>query len=164
MSIFRRLLPKSVRFRAPRFLNHLSEAQRFYRQQFHQEKSARELRQRRSDYRCCIPALAGFVSLQSIAPDGGKTFAQDHHRATATRETDNDIVTSLRIDSTSCIWLHRRHEMARSLHVGRCGMLLHYHRQPARSLQPAAGARSRLAPANHDHDNNTHGRGCVGTG
>src|SRR5436190_18117071 len=75
------------------------------------KKSASELRQRRSDYRCCIPALAGFVSPQSIAPDGGKTFAQDHHRATATRETDNDIVTSLRIDSTSCIWLHRRREM-----------------------------------------------------
>src|SRR6266850_4695333 len=34
------------------------------------KKSARELRQRRSDYRCCIPALAGFVSPQSIAPDG----------------------------------------------------------------------------------------------
>src|SRR5205809_7404717 len=48
------------------------------------KKSARELRQRRSDYRCCIPALAGFVSLRSIAPDGGKTFAQDHHPATAT--------------------------------------------------------------------------------
>src|SRR5436190_23732410 len=72
------------------------------------KKSARELRQRRSDYRCCIPDLAGFVSPQSIAPDGGKTFAQDHHRATATRETDKDIFTSLRIDSTSCIWLHRR--------------------------------------------------------
>src|SRR6059058_4514945 len=40
------------------------------------KKSARELRQRRSDYRCCIPALAGFVSPQSIAPDGEKTFAQ----------------------------------------------------------------------------------------
>lgn len=34
------------------------------------EKSARELRQRRSDYRCCIPALAGFVCLHSIVPDG----------------------------------------------------------------------------------------------
>src|SRR5437870_4301603 len=50
------------------------------------KKSARELRQRRSDYRCCIPALAGFVSPQSIAPDGEKTFAQDRHRATATRK------------------------------------------------------------------------------
>jgi hypothetical protein len=36
------------------------------------EKSARELRQKGSNYRCCIPALAGFVSPQSIAPDGAK--------------------------------------------------------------------------------------------
>src|SRR5256885_12687911 len=76
------------------------------------KKSARELRQRRSDYRCCIPALAGFVSPRSIAPDRGKTFAQDHHPPTATRETDNDIFASLGIDSTSCIWIHRRREMA----------------------------------------------------
>src|SRR3954468_3607415 len=41
-----------------------------------QKKSARELRQRGSDYRCCIPALAGFVSPQSIAPDGAAKFAQ----------------------------------------------------------------------------------------
>src|SRR5436305_5345992 len=54
------------------------------------KKSARELRQRRSDYRCCIPALAGFVSPQSIAPDGGKTFAQDHHPATATRKRSEE--------------------------------------------------------------------------
>ncbi len=130
------------------------------------KKSARELRQRRSDYRCCIPALAGFVSPQSIAPDGGKTFAQDHHRATATRETDNDIVTSLRIDSTSCIWLHRRREMARALSLARFGMLLHYDRQPARPLQPAAVARTRLAPANNDndHDNDTQGRGFAAIG
>src|SRR6266404_3273176 len=50
------------------------------------KKSARELRQRRSDYRCCIPALAGFVSPQSIAPDGRKTFVQDLDRATVARE------------------------------------------------------------------------------
>src|SRR5213080_3474621 len=44
------------------------------------KKSARELRQRRSDYRCCIPALAGFVSPQSIAPDGRKTIVEkDEH-------------------------------------------------------------------------------------
>ena len=52
--------------------------------------SARELRQRRSNYRCCIPALAGFVSPQSIAPDGGKSFVQDHNRATMTRERDEN--------------------------------------------------------------------------
>jgi hypothetical protein len=40
------------------------------------KKSARELRQRGSDYRCCIPALAGFVSPQSIAPDG-KTVSRE---------------------------------------------------------------------------------------
>jgi hypothetical protein len=46
-----------------------------------QKKSARELRQRGSDYRCCIPALAGFVSPQSIAPDGDELFAKDRRRA-----------------------------------------------------------------------------------
>ena len=44
--------------------------------------SARELRQRGSDYRCCIPALAGFVSPQSIAPDGKQIFSQQVQRAT----------------------------------------------------------------------------------
>jgi hypothetical protein len=33
-------------------------------------RAVRELRQRRAYYRCCIPALAGFVSRRSIAPDG----------------------------------------------------------------------------------------------
>ena len=33
------------------------------------EKSVRELRQERAGCRCCIPALAGFASLSSIAPD-----------------------------------------------------------------------------------------------
>jgi len=44
--------------------------------------SARELRQRGSNYRCCIPALAGFVSPQSIAPDGKQIFSQQVQRAT----------------------------------------------------------------------------------
>ena len=123
-----------------------------------QKKSARELRQRRSDYRCCIPALAGFVSPQSIAPDGGKTFVQDHNRATGAREMgmtkpetlamkrafwhSDFVINSLfgvralsfalsSIDSVSCIWLHRGREPARSLYVARSGMLLHYDRQPA---------------------------------
>ena len=34
------------------------------------KRAVRELRQRRAYYRCCIPALAGFVSRRSIAPDG----------------------------------------------------------------------------------------------
>lgn len=40
------------------------------------KKPARELRQEGSYYRCCIPALAGFVSPQSIAPDGGEISSQ----------------------------------------------------------------------------------------
>jgi len=122
------------------------------------KKSARELRQRRSDYRCCIPALAGFVSPQSIAPDGGKTFVQDRDRATIAREMgmtklqtitmkhafrhSDFVIDSLfdvsapssalsSIDSISCIWLHRGRELARSLYIARSGMLLHYDRQPA---------------------------------
>src|SRR6266403_6187955 len=51
------------------------------------KKSARELRQRGSDYRCCIPALAGFVSPQSIAPDGEQIFSQESRRATRNSET-----------------------------------------------------------------------------
>src|SRR5437763_5817745 len=47
------------------------------------KKPARELRQGGSDYRCCIPALAGFVSPQSIAPDGKRMSLQHWHRATA---------------------------------------------------------------------------------
>lgn len=31
-------------------------------------EKARELRQRGAECRCCIPALAGFVRLQSIVP------------------------------------------------------------------------------------------------
>src|SRR5258708_2675108 len=58
------------------------------------KESARELRQRRSDYRCCIPALAGFVSPQSIAPDGRKSFVQDHDRATITREREMRMTKS----------------------------------------------------------------------
>ena len=81
MSILRRFLPKRVNFRFPAFLHHLRKARRFDFEQLHEKKSARELRQGGSDYRCCIPALAGFVSPQSIAPDGEEKFAQDRHRA-----------------------------------------------------------------------------------
>ena len=45
------------------------------------EKTARGLRQRGSDYRCCIPALAGFVSPQSIAPDGAESSREEGHSA-----------------------------------------------------------------------------------
>ena len=46
------------------------------------KKPARELRQGGSYYRCCIPALAGFVSPQSIVPDGAETSANQRQRAT----------------------------------------------------------------------------------
>src|SRR5215471_10786207 len=42
-------------------------------------EAVRELRQRRAYYRCCIPALAGFVSLRSIVPDGSIQMDQLHH-------------------------------------------------------------------------------------
>ena len=43
------------------------------------KKPARELRQGGSYYRCCIPALAGFVSPQSIAPDGGEISSHQRY-------------------------------------------------------------------------------------
>ena len=43
------------------------------------KKPARELRQGGSYYRCCIPALAGFVSPQSIAPDGAEISSHQRH-------------------------------------------------------------------------------------
>jgi hypothetical protein len=73
MSILRRLLPKRVNVRLTRFLEDLRKARGFDFKQFH-KKSARELRQGGSNYRCCIPALAGFVSPQSVAPDGTETY------------------------------------------------------------------------------------------
>jgi hypothetical protein len=36
--------------------------------------AVRELRQRKAYYRCCIPALAGFVRQRSIAPDGSTSM------------------------------------------------------------------------------------------
>ena len=81
MSILRRFLPKRVNFRLTRFFDDLRKARGFDFEQFHKKKSARELRQGGSNYRCCIPALAGFVSPQSIAPDGEETFLQHRHRA-----------------------------------------------------------------------------------
>ena len=40
------------------------------------QKAVRGPRQRRAYYRCCIPALAGFVSQRSIAPDGSISIDQ----------------------------------------------------------------------------------------
>ncbi len=76
-----RFLPKGVNLRFTTFFDYLRKARRFHFEELHtrstrpavtpsRKKPARELRQGGSDYRCCIPALAGFVSPQSIAPDG----------------------------------------------------------------------------------------------
>src|ERR1700720_2630863 len=66
------------------------------------KKSARELRQEGSNYRCCIPALAGFVSPQSIAPDGDKQFAA---RSTSCNRV---LWSAAFVDSRRSFWLHRR--------------------------------------------------------
>src|SRR5436190_3951247 len=98
MTIRSWLLPESINLRLTAFFDDLRKARRFYFKKLHssgfvsngahgvtrpteQKKSARELRQGGSDYRCCIPALAGFVSPQSIAPDGDKLFAKECRRA-----------------------------------------------------------------------------------
>ena len=80
----------------------------------YQKKSARELRQGGSNYRCCIPALAGFVSPQSIAPDGGQILLQTFDRATLTapRGEGGDI------DKVRRFCLHRRRETFRVAFTG----------------------------------------------
>ena len=74
------------------------------------KKSARELRQRGSDYRCCIPALAGFVGPQSIAPDGAGTSAQVGCRAIVFCRC-----AAGSIDTARAIWLHRARDTAAAL-------------------------------------------------
>jgi hypothetical protein len=49
-------------------------------------RAVRELRQRKAYYRCCIPALAGFVSLRSIAPDGIVPLGQKTDRGKQKRK------------------------------------------------------------------------------
>src|SRR5204863_6724837 len=66
------------------------------------KKSARELRQGGSDYRCCIPALAGFVSPQSIAPDGGQILLQHWRRATLIAFVEK-AKTLTSCDASGCI-------------------------------------------------------------
>src|SRR5437879_9118680 len=74
------------------------------------KKSARELRQGRSDYRCCIPALAGFVSPQSIAPDGTEKFAKESRRAIT--NCDNEDEPSISHARRSFITTVVRHSVA----------------------------------------------------
>jgi hypothetical protein len=132
MTICRRFLPKRVNLRCPAFLHHLRKARRFHFQKLHvgrdtdrrtvrslgfrrarrsrPKKSARELRQGGSDYRCCIPALAGFVSPPSIAPDGEEKFAQDRHRAIGFLKSKiRRALTGARF------WLHRPREIVNRL-------------------------------------------------
>ena len=104
MTIRSWLLPESINLRLTAFFDDLRKARRFYFKKLHssgfvsngahgvtrpteQKKSARELRQGGSDYRCCIPALAGFVSPQSIAPDGKQISSQESQRATPNSES-----------------------------------------------------------------------------
>ena len=56
------------------------------------KKPARELRQGGSYYRCCIPALAGFASPQSIAPDG--TEISSYQKGCATRKRGARLMVS----------------------------------------------------------------------
>jgi hypothetical protein len=67
------------------------------------KKSARELRQGGSNYRCCIPALAGFVSPQSIAPDGGQSSLQLWQCATRTDLRGKKAETLTSCNASVCI-------------------------------------------------------------
>jgi len=135
---------------------------------FTKKKPARELRQGGSYYRCCIPALAGFVSPQSIAPDGGEisSHQRDAQLENATQGRCDGVLVSVknqRIDSALRFCLHRAREMARvslAWFCFCCGDILHNACQSAWSLQPRACAWFvRSGPAvvrrhEHDHDDN----------
>ena len=94
-----RFLPQCVHLRLAAVLDYLREPRCFGFKKFHettlngapggrdQKKPARELRQEGSYYRCCIPALAGFASPQSIAPDGEEISL---HRRPAQLETHRE--------------------------------------------------------------------------
>src|SRR6476659_7659639 len=94
MAVSGRLLPQRVNLRLTAVFDYLGNARCFNLEKFHCEsldrcrrsdavyqkkKPARELRQGGSYYRCCIPALAGFVSPQSIAPDGAEISSHQRH-------------------------------------------------------------------------------------
>src|SRR3954470_14508406 len=79
----------------------------------YQKKPARELRQGGSYYRCCIPALAGFVSPQSIAPDGGEIslHRRDAQLKNAAADRCEGVVVSgedQSIDNALRFCFHRR--------------------------------------------------------
>jgi len=93
------------------------------------KKSAREPRQGGSDYRCCIPALAGFVSPRSIAPDGEEKFAQDRHRAIGFWKSK-----VRRAFTGARFWLLRPREMVGVAFARSSSALVHDSRESARSL------------------------------
>jgi hypothetical protein len=100
---------------------------------FSKKKPARELRQGGSYYRCCIPALAGFVSPQSIAPDGGEisSHQRDAQLENAAQGRCDGVLVSAkdqRIDSALRFCLHRAREMGRvslAWFCFRCRDILH---------------------------------------
>ena len=106
-------MPKRVNLRFATFFDYLRKTRRFHFEELHipaivgapggracQKKPARELRQGGSDYRCCIPALAGFVSPQSIAPDGKGIFPQHPHHAIAFLQKRTGLTSR---DASVCI-------------------------------------------------------------
>ena len=148
MTICRWFLPKCVNLRFPAFFHHLRKARRFHFQKLHvgragppgrpffrisarpavaPKKSAREPRQGGSDYRCCIPALAGFVSPQSIAPDGEQTFSQESQRATANafrdaRTAQRSLPTVSQMGDSPLCALHRYCPRALLCSAGVCAL------------------------------------------
>jgi hypothetical protein len=141
MSILRRLLPKRVNFRLARFFNDLRKARGFDFEQFH-KKSARGLRQRGSNYRCCIPALAGFVSPQSIAPDGEETY----RKACPEQQLAlSEVEYAEWIDIVQSGVLSWRCEIAAAFVFGHRSLLVHNASEPLGSLQPPRSLQSRTS-------------------